>query len=129
MTNENSEQLAWQAMEAGNYVAALPLLKALAESNSEYALLSLGWIYETGALGAPDKTAARSFYEHAAQVGSADAYGRLGSLLIDDGHEEQAETAFRRGAELGDEDSHSMIERFADKSEEQRAYQSIEARL
>lgn len=127
MTNGDHEQLAWQAMEAGNYVAALPLLKVLAERNSEYALLSLGWIYETGVLGAPDKTAARSFYEHAAQVGSAEAYGRLGLLLRDEGKEEQAETAFKQGAQLGDDDFKPRLERIADSGQEQRAHQSIEA--
>ena len=43
---KNSEQLAWQAMEEGNYDEAVRLLTPLAHRNSEFALLSLGWIYE-----------------------------------------------------------------------------------
>jgi TPR repeat protein len=127
MTYEDDQRLACQAMEAADYEAALPVLLVLAERNSEYALLSLGWIYETGALGAPDITAAQSYYERAARAESADAYGRLGLLLLNQGQERQAETAFRRGAELGDEDSKSMLEKLTDKHEAERAWQAIEA--
>jgi TPR repeat protein len=125
VTYQDNEQLAWHAMEAGRYEVALPLLKALAERNSEYALLSLGWIYETGALGEPDKATARSFYEHAAELGNAAAHGRLGSLLLDEGHEEQAKTVFTHGAKLGDEESKSMLGRFSDRDQEQLAYKAI----
>jgi TPR repeat protein len=125
MAYQENEQLAWQAMEAGRYEVALPLLKALAERNSEYALLSLGWIYETGALGEPDKTAARSFYEHAAQLGNAAAHGRLGSLLLDEGQEERAKATFTHGAKLGDKESKSMLGRFSDRDQEQLAYEAI----
>ncbi len=127
MTFEHKEHVAWEAMEAGNYVAALPLLKALAERNSEFALLSLGWIYETGALGAPDKPIARSFYEHAAQIGSSEAYARLGLLLKDQGETEQAERAFKQGTELGDDEFEPMLERLSDAIQAKGAYQFIEA--
>ena len=48
MTVLADEQLAAQAVEAGAYEEAVRLLRPLVERNSEYALLTLGWIYETG---------------------------------------------------------------------------------
>jgi uncharacterized protein len=126
MTSGDKEQLAYQAMESGNYEVALPLLKALVEINSVYALLSLGWIYEEGTLGPPDKAAARSFYEHAAQLGSAEAYGRLGSLLLDQEQQEQAEAAYKQGAKLGDEHSKLMLEKLTDNVQEKLSYEAIE---
>jgi TPR repeat protein len=127
MTDEENEQLAWQAMQTSSYVTALPLLNALAERNSEFALLNLGWIYETGALGAPDEAAARSLYEQAAQLGSAEAYGRLGLLLLGPHQEGLAEAAFKQGAELGDETSQSMLEKLTDRNQELLAWKAIEA--
>ena len=97
----NSEQLAWQAMEAGKFDEAVRLLMPLAQRNSEFALLNLGWIYETGATAAPDEAAALSFYARAASQGSADGCFALGRLLSDQGHEEKARSAFRRSAEKG----------------------------
>jgi TPR repeat protein len=76
-------------------------LLPLAESNSEYALLTLGWIYETGATGVADKNLARSYYERAAAQGSAAAYHDLGQLLLGQGNATRARTLFEAGAEQG----------------------------
>lgn len=127
MSDENEEQLAWQAMEAGNFATAMQLLRPLAERNSQYALISLGWIYETGAIGAPDPAAARSFYDHAARLGSAEAYGHLGSLLLNQEEVERAELALKQGAALGDGTCQSLLESLIDNREEQRGYEAIEA--
>jgi hypothetical protein len=51
MSLKHDEYLAGQAMESGAYEDALRLLAPLARRNSEYALLSLGWIYEMGRPG------------------------------------------------------------------------------
>lgn len=98
-------------MEAGNYDEAVRLLTPLAHRNSEYALLSLGWIYETGATAAPDKDAALSFYARAASRGSAAGCFDLGRLLLVLGEETKARSAFQAGAEKGDVPSMSELGR------------------
>jgi TPR repeat protein len=102
MSLKHDEYLAGQAMESGAYEDALRLLAPLARRNSEYALLSLGWIYEMGATGAPDADAARSYYAHAAAQGSAAGCFGLGRLLLGQAEEAKARAAFRTGAERGD---------------------------
>ena len=119
MTYEDEEQLAWRAMEARDFATAVRLLKLLAERDSAYALMSLGWIYETGAIGEPNLAAAKSFYKHAAKLGSPEAHSYLGSLLLNRGDLEQAEEAFRCGASLGDETSQSMLLTVTDHRAEQ----------
>jgi TPR repeat protein len=96
------ERLAAQAIEEGAHKEAVRLLQPLVERNSEYALLTLGWIYETGVIGAPDKDSAQAYYERAAAEGSAAAYLDLGRLLLARGEESQARSAFETGAERGD---------------------------
>jgi uncharacterized protein len=98
-------------MESGAYEDAVRLLAPLARRNSEYALLSLGWIYETGATAAPDKDAARSYYARAASHGSAAGCFGLGRVLLRQGDEAKARAAFRAGAERGDLSSMSELGR------------------
>jgi TPR repeat protein len=102
MSSENSEQLAWQAMETGAFDEAVRLLESLAHRNSEWALLSLGWIYEIGATAAPDTDAALSLYARAASQGSAAGCFDLGRLHLVRRDEASARSAFRAGAERGD---------------------------
>jgi hypothetical protein len=102
MSAEDSEQLAWQAMEAGSYDEAVRHLKPLVARNSEWALLSLGWIYETGATAPPDKDEALSLYARAASQGSAAGCYDLGRIHLARGDEASARSAFRTGAERGD---------------------------
>jgi TPR repeat protein len=123
---ESDEFLAGQAIEAGAYEEAVRLLRPLAERNSEYALLTLGWIYETGATGTPDKDAARSFYEHAVSQGSATAYRYLGWLLFSDGQETDARAAFERGAQLNNDECKSALTRLNDNAKEKAASRAFE---
>lgn len=102
MSLGEDEYLAGQAMEAGAYDEAVRLLKPLANRNSEYALLSLGWIYETGATAQPDKDAALSLYARAASQGSAAGCFDLGRLHLVREDEVSARSAFRAGADRGD---------------------------
>jgi TPR repeat protein len=118
---QNDESIAGHAIEAGAYEDAVRLLRPLAERNSEYALLTLGWIYETGAIGAPDKDAARSFYEHAASQGSATACLYLGRLLWRDAQEIEARAAFERGAQLNNDECKSDLARLVNNAEEKLA--------
>ena len=126
MSFENDEYLAGQAMEAHNYSEAVRLLRPLAERNSQYALLTLGWIYESGATGSPDKDAARALYEQAAISGSAAAYRYLGRLLVRDGQEAAAISAFERGAHLNDEECKAALARFRFNAEEKAAWQAFQ---
>ena len=122
----SNEILAGQAIEARAYDEAVRLLKPLAERNSEYALLTLGWIYETGATGTPDKDAARSFYEHAVSQGSATACLYLGWLLSKEGDQKAARTAFERGAELGNDECKSELARLSDLASAKAAERAME---
>lgn len=102
VSSETSEQLAWQAMETGAYDEAVRLLEPLAQRDSEWALLSLGWIYETGATASPDTDAALSLYARAVSQGSAAGCFDLGRLHLVRGDEASARSAFRAGVERGD---------------------------
>jgi TPR repeat protein len=121
MSFENDEHLAGQAIEAGAYDEAVRLLRPLAERNSEYALLTLGWIYETGATGTTDKAAARSLYEDAVARGSATAYLYLGWLHLKEGRELEARAAFEEGAKQGNEECKSALESLSDNADEKAA--------
>jgi len=125
MTEHSDEQLAARAMEEKAYKEAVRLLLPLAERNSEYALLSLGWIYETGATGAPDKDAARSYYEHAASQGSATAHLYLGRLLLRNGQDEEAKAIVQRGQKFSDEDCRSALAELSDKVDEGLAAKAL----
>ncbi len=128
MTDQDDEQLAAQAIEVKDYEEAVRLLRLSAERNSAYALLSLGWIYETGATGSADKNAARSYYERAAAQGSATAYLYLGWLLLEQGEESQARAAFEGGARLNNDNNECKLAlaRLNEKNIEQLAAQAIE---
>lgn len=126
MSFENGEYLAAQAIEAGDYEQAVRLLRPLAERNSGYALLTLGWIYETGANGSPDKDAALTFYEDAASQGSATAHRYLGRVLLNDGRDMEARAVFERGARLGDDECKSELARLALYADEKLAGEALE---
>jgi len=122
----DDERLAGQAVEAGAFERAIVLLRPLAERQSEYALLTLGWIYETGATGIIDQAAARSLYEQAATQGSAGGYLRLGWLLLRKGEEAPARAAFEAGARLDNDECTSVLARLTDYDVECVAAQAIE---
>jgi TPR repeat protein len=111
---KSDEFLAFQAMEAGAYDEAVRLLRPLAERNSAYALLALGWIYETGATGSRSEVAARSFYEQAAALGSPRACLYIGRLLWRGGDEAGAMAAYERGADLGNDEAKAELAQLAD---------------
>jgi TPR repeat protein len=127
MTTQNAEELAAQAIETGRYDEAVRLLRPLEDKNSEYALLTLGWIYDTGAIGPPDKDAARRYYERAAACGSASAYLYLGILLLRNDEEVAARAAFECGAELHNDECKVELSRLANKDIERLATQAIES--
>jgi len=127
MSFENDEQFAAQAVQARAYDEAVRLLRPLAERNSEYALLTLGWIYETGVTGPPDVPAARSLYEQAVAQGSANGCLYLGWLLLSCGDEAEARAEFERGAQRSDEECKSELRRLNDHADEKEAARLLEA--
>jgi TPR repeat protein len=131
MTEQLDEYLARQAVEARDYEKAIRLLRPLAERNSRYALLTLGWMHAMGVAGAgaPDFDAARSLYEHAASLGSTQAYLYLGRLvLLERRQETEARAAFERGAQLGDEECKTELERLDNRADEELARQAVDGR-
>ena len=102
MSIHEDEQNVSQSLEDGNYVEAIRMLNLLAEKKSHYALLSLGWIYETGVAGVIDKLSAQRYYENSIAEGGMAAYFELGRLLASQGGEAQARLTFEAGAKLGD---------------------------
>lgn len=121
----NDELQAFQAMEHGAFEEAVRLLRPLVERNSTYALLSLGWIYETGATGSPDEGAARYCYEQAAALGDPTACLYLGGLLWRGGDEPAAKAAYERGAELGNDEAKSELAQLADFVDDQLARKAM----
>jgi uncharacterized protein len=128
MTQQETEQLAAEAIEAKDYSEAVRLLQPLIEHNSEYALLTLGWINETGVIGTADEVTARNYYERAAKLGSGYAYFSLGRLFLSQEEVPQALAAFKAGAELNSDECKSEIERLTDQEHEHQAWQELEAR-
>ncbi len=95
------EQRAWRAFEADNYEEAARLYEPLAARGSETALLNLGWMYNNGHLGPPDREKAMSLWEEAAKGGSATAKHFLGVAWKQKGDLQRARALFIEGAELG----------------------------
>jgi TPR repeat protein len=111
LSDIDAEERAAKALKDGAFEEAEKILKPLAERNSEYALLSLGWVYETGVLGVPDLETARSYYESAVAQGSSSACFELGRMSRGQGKEAEARSAFAKGAERGDVPSMSRLGR------------------
>lgn len=98
MKTYDDEQAAAKLLDAGDYDKAVSLLEAMSAKNSAYALLSLGWIYETGAVGHPEIDVAKLYYLRAIDAGSISAYFEMGRLLVRQGDEENARSIFQAGA-------------------------------
>ncbi|HWU72310.1 MAG TPA: hypothetical protein VN137_02430, partial [Sphingomonas sp.] len=101
MTQRESEMRAANLVDLKRYDEAQKLLFELSEGGSIYASLTLGWLYEAGAIGPRNAKAARFFYERAALAGDGGAHWRLGSLLARETELAPARAAFRAGAKMG----------------------------
>jgi TPR repeat protein len=96
------EHDAYNLMETKQFERAHALLDTLAGQGSSYALESLGWMYHSGKLGAPDIDRAKEYYERAIQAGSIHVYRDFGLLLLKEGDEVRARKVYLAGAEAGD---------------------------
>ena len=100
LTNTEADFFAYEAMERKDYKKAFDFLQSQKLVDSEYTLLALGWLYQTGRAGITDNDQARSLYKQAVEVGSIDAHFRIGKLELAQGNDEAARAAFQNGADL-----------------------------
>lgn len=90
------------AFLAADYEKAFDLLHAASDDDDADIHEALGWLYESGNAGLADYELAKKHYSCSAAKGSADALNRLGKMLKRRGAIDEAERAFREGAEIGD---------------------------
>jgi TPR repeat protein len=106
---KETESLAREAIDNGDYRHAFALLNPYAANDSEYVLMTLGWLYHTGKGGVTDGDLALSFYKRAAAIGRQDSHYYIGTLELSRGHLEAARAAFGEGASQEDWASMSML--------------------
>jgi uncharacterized protein len=103
------ENLAARAIEAEDFAEAQALLEPLAESDSEYALVTLAWMHETKKVVPNDLKLAASLYERATKIGCMEAYNCLGRVLRVQEELVKAREVYKAGAERGNIGSMSWL--------------------
>lgn len=98
---QSDEQRAWDALTSGAYQESARLYELLAKRGSTHALVNLGRMYKNGQLGAPDLDKAMSYFERAANVGSAPAKYSLAQAWITKGDPHRARVLLLEAAEQG----------------------------
>jgi TPR repeat protein len=106
---QETESLAREAMDNDDYRQAFTLLTPYAANDSEYVLMTLGWLYHSGKGGVTDLDLAVSLYERAAAIGRQDSHYYIGTLELSRGHLEAARAAFGEVAFQEDWASMSML--------------------
>lgn len=101
MNLQDDEQNAYQALEAGNYEDAVRILKPMADRDSSYALLSLGWIYDSGKVGNRNTELAAHYYNRAASLGHSAGSFELGRLRYEEGKLAESRALFADGGKNG----------------------------
>jgi TPR repeat protein len=94
------DNIADQEFERKNYQKAFMILKSQMPPESEYTLLRLGWLYQTGVAGIKDKTLARLYCQRAGKLGSIEAHFQIGMIELSQNNSEAARAAFQEGARL-----------------------------
>jgi TPR repeat protein len=95
------EKFAHELINCERFDHAIEMLDSLVEDGSEYALLSLGWLYEGGAKSKLDFEKAKYYYQRAVKCGFVSAHSELGRLLDYQGLEVEARKVCEAGAVLG----------------------------
>ena len=90
-----------QLLTAGKYADAVLLLEPLADQNSAYALLNLGWLYDSGNIGNRDTNLAKYYYQKAVKVDKVAGTFELARLLYDEGDMIEARQLFKDGEQYG----------------------------
>jgi TPR repeat protein len=101
MNLQDDEQNAYQALESGNYEDAVRILKPMADRDSSYALLSLGWIYDSGKIGNRNTELAAHYYSKAASLGHSAGSFELGRLRYEEGRLDESRALFADGGKSG----------------------------
>src|SRR3712207_2008689 len=99
MTTPDEESQTARLLEAGQYASAIQVLRPLAQAGSAYALLCLGWIYDSGVAGERDEATAEYHYRKAAELGVASGYFELARFLYDQGKLGEARGLFAEGGQ------------------------------
>lgn len=94
------DNIAAQEIERKNYQKAFIILKSQMPPESEYTLLTLGWLYRAAVVGIEDKTLARLYYQRAGKLGSIEAHFQIGMIELGQNNSEAARAAFQEGARL-----------------------------
>lgn len=92
------ELVAWEFFEKKDYNKVFELLYPHRDCDSDFTLNTLGTLYQTGLAGQKDPDLARTYFQRSAEIGTLDAYYRIGVLEKDLGNLEAARAAFTEGA-------------------------------
>ena len=84
MTDDEIEHLAYEAMQREDFDLAEGLFKSLENEESDYALISLGWMHENGHLGARNNKLARTYFERALAMGNRNAHLKMALILANE---------------------------------------------
>ena len=84
MTNDEIEYLAYEAMQREDFGLAERLFKSLEIGESDYALISLGWMHQNGYLGTQNSKLARTYFERALVLGSGNAHLQMAIILANE---------------------------------------------
>jgi TPR repeat protein len=95
-----AERSAAAAIDLKEYGKAKDILISISERESEYAMLTLGWLYSTGKLGQINNEEARVYFDRAVAAGSAEAHFHLGRLFERSADRERARREYEAGARL-----------------------------
>lgn len=87
-------------LDSGDVDGAVRMLKPMADDNSPYALLCLGWIYDSGKTGDRSTELAALYYGKAAGLGVSRGFFELGRLKYREGLLIEARDSFFEGSEI-----------------------------
>lgn len=125
MTDPEIELLANEAIEKENYQLAIRLLTPLAERDSTFAFVSLGWIYACGPSYLIDRFQAQKYYEKAWVNGSEKGFLALGALLQSEGKFAEARIMFEKGKKNGGKEIEVALNQLVCQEAESTAYKCM----
>jgi TPR repeat protein len=101
MTEDEMELVVFNCINQNDFKKAFEMLKSFDCYDSEYLLMMLGWLYETGLGGVANKDISCSLYTRAAEIGCISANYRVGLLKEAQGQQIEAREHFFKGARVG----------------------------
>lgn len=120
-----TDKLIEQLMEEEKYLEIIKLGKELGDDNSDYGFLTMGWIFDEGKVGSPDKNLAKYYYEKAITAGNIEANRYLGLLLLEQEEFKSAREAFERGKALNDSECNQLLSQTTWRENEYLAEEAI----